>query len=166
MKNLKILKNKFITIQEILKRSVTGKSLKLIDEIDSNLYKGIYYPNVLIVNDFLNNISECQCNLLIKKFKGIHDIYKMNDKLTEILCAVKYRECNPKFLEEGKEGNPDLYLKKTKEYIEVKRINKSNKEKKLDGIKHYTQSASIKKVNKEEDFEKLFSPLRKKLKKK
>jgi hypothetical protein len=85
------------------------------------------------LNKFLKNLvtkNPNQKKILIKNFLGLNNISQLIDKLVEILVAMKFEKKNPIFFYDN-DGNPDIYLEKTQQYIEVKRINHSDCEKKL-----------------------------------
>ncbi len=97
-------------LNTIIKR-ISDKSLPppWIDEIDL----------------FLQVQTNEQSDILRTKFQHLKDRDQLFDKLTEVMIAIKHNKENPVFQEESK-GGPDIYLKKSNEYIEVKRLNPSN----------------------------------------
>ena len=71
-----------------------------------------------------------QNSILTKNFKFINRTDQLIDKLYEILVAYEFLNKNPCFFDDNM-GKPDIYLEKSNQYIEVKRINISDKEKSL-----------------------------------
>jgi len=109
-----------MTIQEILKQSVKGDALLWVRELG-----GLEYPNVL-VNEFINKLSDGQINILKRKFNGLGNISQIRDILAEIIIARKFMEYEPEFLAESDSSTPDIYLRTREEYIEVKRLGNSD----------------------------------------
>ncbi len=115
-----------MTIQKILEESVVGDAKIWVDELRLRLLQGIEYPKILWVNKLVNQLSEEQEKVLKSKFKGIDDVLQMHDKLAEVFTARKFMKDKPVFLSDNR--NPDIYLRKQEEYVEVKRINLSDEE--------------------------------------
>jgi hypothetical protein len=154
-----------MTIHEILKSSVSGEALDWANELESNLSKGINYPHVSRVNEFLGKISKEQCTLLKNKFSGISNVYEMNDRVEEVMCAMKCEDYAPIFLDERKGAKtPDLYLEKTEEYVEVKRIQITKKEKELEKLDEL--SGTVERFDRTQALEKKFPGLKKKIEEK
>jgi hypothetical protein len=154
-----------MNIQEILKSSVSGEALDWVNGLESNLSKNINYLYVSRVNDFLESISKEQCILLKKKFSGINNVYEMNDKIAEVMCAMKYKGYNPIFLKERKGvKTPDIYLEKTEKYVEVKRIQITKKEKELEKLDEL--SGTVKRFDETQALEEKFPGLKKKIEEK
>ncbi len=82
------------------------------------------------VNKNLSHLNEDQLNLLRNKFENIKNINQLIDKLAEILVAAEYGSDKPVFLSDKNSG-PDIFLEKTKKYIEVKNLNNSDVKKNL-----------------------------------
>ena len=149
-----------MTIQEILKQSVKGDALLWVQGLECNIERGIGYPNVLLVNELISQLSEEQVEILKEKFKSVDDISQMHDKLVEIMVARKYMKYEPEFLAESDDLSPDIYLHKKEEYIEVKRKNYSKVYKKLEEkTSNYPHSSSVEIIFEEDAKEKLAKPL-------
>jgi len=152
-------------IQEILKSSVSEECLSWVEELERNLSEDIIYPYISRVNDFLKSIPEDQCLLLKNKFNGINNVYKMHDIISEIICAVEYKDYNPVFLkEEDGVKTPDIYLEKAREYIEVKRIQISDEEKAK--LNTHELSGTAGRINKTQAEKEIFIFLKKKIREK
>jgi len=119
-----------MTILEILKGAV-GEAQDWVDKLKTR----VNWPRYLWVsrvNNFLQQLSSDQINLLQDKFKNISDDYLLRDKLVEILVATEYQDEKPQFLSDNsREKTPDIFLKKSGQYIEVKNFNNSNEYKTL-----------------------------------
>lgn len=86
-------------------------------------------PNWLArVDHMLSNLSSSQLDILRSKFKGVEDRDRLIDKLIEMLVGEEFVSETPLFSKDSAAG-PDIYLKATKRYIEVKHINHSDDEK-------------------------------------
>lgn len=120
-----------MNILEILKGAV-GEAKSWVDELENRQTNGARYSWVSRVNIFLRQLPPDQINLLHDKFKNISDDYLLRDKLVEILVATEYQDEKPQFLPDNlREKTPDILLKKSGQYIEVKNFNNSNEYKTL-----------------------------------
>ena len=120
-----------MNILEILKGAV-GEAKSWVDELENRQTNGARYSWVSRVNIFLRQLPLDQINLLHDKFKNISDDYLLRDKLVEILVATEYQDEKPQFLPDNlREKTPDILLKKSGQYIEVKNFNNSNEYKTL-----------------------------------
>ncbi|MBL7021860.1 hypothetical protein ISR92_00830 [Patescibacteria group bacterium] len=91
------------------------------------------------INSLLDSLSLPQKEIIIYNFTTQHkEVKYIIDKLTELLIAHKEISNRPIFFNDT-DGNPDIYLNKTKKYIEVKRVNMSDQLR-----EHVNQSAELK----------------------
>lgn len=76
----------------------------------------------------LESMDDEQQITMISNYSSIAEKDKLFDKLSEILVASIYFEEKPLFFDDTN-GKPDIYLKNSEQYIEVKRLNNSDHEK-------------------------------------
>jgi hypothetical protein len=106
-------------------QGVTGEARLWLERHRSDLWISRF-------DNFLQRLPEDQVQLLSNKFNNVVDSEKLNDYLVEIWAAVEYQNGQPEFLEEkDKERTPDIFLKKSLQYIEVKRYRYSDNYKKI-----------------------------------
>ena len=113
-----------------------GDAKNWVDELKN---KNIHYGWIDRVNKSLDRLSKVQIELLRNKFKNISSVDRLIDKLSEVLVATEYGNDEPFFLDENSSG-PDIFLKRTNQYIEVKNLNNSDIEK---GIVEQMQKEKI-----------------------
>jgi len=106
----------------LLEKSKTGADFS--ERLKENIQKGCCYSWLLKIDQLLNNIPE-QEELLTKKFAPIKNVHQLFDKLAELLVAYEYLDLKPVFNSDSISG-PDLFLNKTLEFVEVKRLNNSD----------------------------------------
>lgn len=82
------------------------------------------------IDTVLSKLNSEQKCIIRKNFQSINNVYQLLDKIPEILVAYKFLDDGPIFFEDN-QGRPDIYLEKTNRYIEVKRLNASDDQKKV-----------------------------------
>lgn len=112
-------------ILKILNNIIKSEANKWLKDIQVNISKGVLYAWVEQVNTILDQLEPTQIEIIKKKFKGIKKTRQLIDKLAELLVAVEYWSDNPVFLSDDSSG-PDLHLKRTNQFIEVKHLNTSD----------------------------------------
>lgn len=115
-----------MNILEILKGAV-GPAKVWIDELEKRqTINPQLDPWISRVNNFLLLLSPKQIDLIRDKFKDVKfaDGYQLRDKLAEIIVATEYQDEQPQFLpDNSSKKTPDILLKKSQRYIEVKNFN-------------------------------------------
>lgn len=114
----------------ILRDAAHDDAIEWIDNVQSNINNGVRYPWVEKAEKLLGGLPDDQIKLLEKKFKGINSTDQLVDRLVEILVAAEFIDSDPSFLPDSTSG-PDIFLKKTNRYIEVKNLNLSDEEREL-----------------------------------
>jgi hypothetical protein len=117
-----------MNIFELLEQSNAGKNYA--KKLKENIKAGYCYLYLPKIDVLLNKIEINQREILKKNFQSIKQTGQLLDKLVELLIAYKFLDQEPKFFDDN-DGSPDIYLQKNNKYIEVKRINMSDKEKKV-----------------------------------
>jgi len=85
-------------------------------------YQSLNYPLLNSLEEFFRQLSYDQHEVLKVKLKEVGDIHQLHDFFAELLVALKYHEDEPEFTLNDS-GKPDIFLKKTNRYVEVKVIN-------------------------------------------
>jgi len=117
-----------MNFKDLLTLSDSGK--KYWEKLDKNIQQGYKYPFVLKIDNLLSSLNDPQIQIIKNNYKHIKDVDKLLDKLTEILIANIYIDEKPKFFNDNS-GRPDIFLESTHKYIEIKRINNSDKQKNI-----------------------------------
>lgn len=113
-----------MTIIDVL-QNTKGDAKKWVENLQDSLSKEIPRLWVPRVNDFLGKLPSDQIDLISNKLKNVSDTYRLIDKLVEILVATEYQDEQPEFQSENIKG-PDILLKRSSRYIEVKNVNNSD----------------------------------------
>lgn len=101
--------------------------LKFVEQWKVHINNGYPSPQLFSVNKLLDQLDSNQIDILKHKFQNTTKYYQMHDIFAELFVASEYRNAYPLFIQEKRtERTPDLFLEKTKEYIEVKVINTSD----------------------------------------
>lgn len=108
---------------ELIEQSRIGReqAQKLKESISTN----VRYEFIDRIDKVLRLLDENQQEIIKLKFNNFGSMGQLHDKLSEILVAYRFLDKNPNFCDDAK-GDPDLLLKETNEYIEVKRLNNSD----------------------------------------
>jgi len=117
-----------MNIFELLEQSEAGKDYA--QKLKKNIRTGYCYLYLQKIDILLNKSDINQLEILKKNFQSIKQTGQLLDKLVELLIAYKFLDQEPKFFDDN-DSKPDIHLQKNNKYIEVKRINISDEEKKI-----------------------------------
>lgn len=112
----------------LLKESAAGRGYA--EHLEENIAFGCKYDFVDKLDEVLDYVSDDQMEIILEKIKPITNLDQLLDKLFEFLVAHKYLDKAPIFNDDS-ESEPDIFLKKTEKYIEVKRVNNSDEQKEV-----------------------------------
>jgi hypothetical protein len=96
------------------------------------------FPQEREINELITLLSQEQIDILRAKFKNVNNFSQFRDILAEVQVARKYIHEEPEFC--SGEGEPDIFLRATSRYVEVKRINPSDEDKDFEDKVHQMHS--------------------------
>lgn len=107
--------------------SLGGGAKEWFDKCREDIKADVGYKKI---DELLKTLSSDQIQIIKENLKGKNDKHQLLDIMEELRVGVKYKDDKPEFVQRKANcSTPDIFLRKTKEYIEVKRINISDHEK-------------------------------------